>query len=116
MNDVWFAPGLTHREFESFLQALALHETPYPPLLAVSRGTDDDATLVMASRALFRLFDVHGEEGLSARLIKGRDPGAKRLAMLAKTMPLEGAPRLERLRFFIGREQRVHHLSLPADE
>ena len=102
MNDVWLAPGLTRREFETFLHALALRDKPYPPLLAVSRGTDETATLVMASRALFRLFDVKGEDGLAARLLDGRDPGAKRLAILARTMPLEGAPRLERLRFFIG--------------
>ena len=102
MDDVWFAPGLTSREFESFLQALALHDMPHPPLLAVARGSDDDAKLVMASRALFRLFGVADEAGLSARLLGGRDPGARRLATLAQTMPLEGAPRLERLRFFIG--------------
>ena len=50
----------------------------------------------------FGLFGVADGEALSTRLLAGRDPGARRLAALQGTLPLEGAPRLERLRFQIG--------------
>ena len=102
MDDVWIALGLTRRDFEAFLRALALNEASHPPLLAIGPGPASTASLLLASRSLFRLFGCNDDRGLSARLLAGRDPGARRLADLARTLPLEGAPRLERMRFFIG--------------
>ena len=45
---------------------------------------------------------MSGSEALSRRLLAGRDPGARRLADLFRSLPIDGAPRLERLRFTIG--------------
>ena len=101
MDDVWFEPGLTRDDIESFLDALSLRGKGATPLLAVATG-DGGLRLVAASRAMFSLFRVDDGAGLSDRLIGGGDPGSRRLSTLFETMPLGGAPRLERLRFFIG--------------
>ncbi len=102
MDDVWFAAGLTRDDLALCVKALALQPGQRAPLLAVASRGEDGPRLVLASRALFGLFDVADGEALSARLLAGRDPGARRLAALQGTLPLEGAPRLERLRFFLG--------------
>ncbi len=102
MDDVWFAAGLTRGDLDLCLKALALQPGQRAPLIAVASRSEDGPRLVLASRALFGLFGVADGEALSARLMAGRDPGARRLAALQGTLPLEGAPRLERLRFQIG--------------
>ncbi len=102
MDDVWFAAGLTHGDLDLCLKALALQPGQRAPLIAVASRGEDGPRLVLASRALFGLFGVSDGEALSVRLLAGRDPGARRLAALQGTLPLEGAPRLERLRFQIG--------------
>ncbi len=102
MDDVWFAAGLTRDDLDFCVKALALQVARRTPLIAVASRGEDGPHLVLASRALFRLFGVDTGEALSARLLTGRDPGARRLATLQGTLPLEGAPRLERLRFQIG--------------
>ena len=102
MNDVWFGPGLTRDDLHAFLEALALDRRNDAPLIAVAIGEGEQARLVMASRSLFRMFGVDSSEALSRRLLAGRDPGARRLADLFRSLPLGGAPRLERLRFLIG--------------
>ena len=101
MDDVWFEPGLTRGDFETFLDALSLRGKGASPLLAVATG-DGEVRLVAASRAFFSLFRVTTNADLSDRLLGGHDPGAKRLSALSRSMPIGGAPRLERLRFFIG--------------
>ena len=102
MDDVWFAAGLTRGDLDLCVKALALQPGQRAPLIAVASRGEDGPRLVLASRALFGLFGVADGEALSARLLAGRDPGARRLATLQGTLPLEGAPRLERLRFFLG--------------
>ena len=102
MSDVWFGPGLTHDDYDSVLEALALDAKAAAPLLAVATGEAQTARLVMASHAFFALFDVRGSEALSRRLLAGSDPGARRLADLCRSLPIDGAPRLERLRFTLG--------------
>ncbi len=102
MDDVWFAAGLTRDDLDLCLKALALQSGQRAPLIAVASRGEAGPRLVLASRALFGLFGVADGEALSARLLAGRDPGARRLAALQGTLPLEGAPRLERLRFQIG--------------
>ncbi len=80
------------------LQALSLAGTRLPPLIAVAeRGT----RLVVASRMIFRFFDVSDSEALAARLLAGHDPGSRRLAHLCQNLTIDGAPRLERLRFLV---------------
>ena len=102
MDDVWFAAGLTRVDLDACLKALALQTAVRAPLIAVASRGEDGPRLVLASRALFKLFGVADGEALSARLLAGRDPGARRLATLQGMLPLEGAPRLERLRFNLG--------------
>ena len=102
MDDVWFAAGLTRGDLELCVKALALQAGSRAPLIAVASRGEDGPRLVLASRALFKLFGVADGEALSARLLAGRDLGARRLATLQSTLPLEGAPRLERLRFNLG--------------
>ncbi len=98
MDDVWFGPGLTRPDLDRFTEALALRDGR-SAMFAIAGPAP---RLVLASRALFRLFDVTSDTALSARLLTGRDGGAGRLNILLRTLPLMGAPRLERLRFAIG--------------
>ncbi len=101
MDDVWLGPGLTQSDFDDFLGALSLPGKGNPPLLALVLEREG-ARLVAASHALFDLFDAASNADLSERLLGGLDPGAKRLVALLQTLPLNGAPRLERLRFLVG--------------
>lgn len=102
MDDIWFAPGVSPGDVETYLAALSIRGDAPPPLLAVAREENGALHLVLASRALFALFDAAGDRALADRLLSGPDPGARRLATLCQTLPLQGAPRLERLRFSIG--------------
>ena len=81
------------------MQALALKDDR-SVLFAMAGAVEPK--LVLASGALFRLFEVTTDEALAARLLATRDPGGRRIATLFRTLPLEGAPRLERLRFLVG--------------
>ena len=101
MDDVWFGPGLSRSDFDGFLRALSLQGQGNPLLLAFALAPDG-ARLVAASHALFDLFEVVSDDALSERLLAGHDPGARRLVNLLQTLPLNGAPRLERLRFLVG--------------
>ncbi len=103
MDDVWFGPGLTRSDLDRFTGALALRDGRS----AVFAVAGAEPRLVLASRALFQLFDVATEATLSARLLAGHDGGAGRLNTLVRTLPLDGAPRLERLRFAIGSRSEV---------
>ena len=100
MNDAWIGAGLSHCDVVAFTKALALGAGH--PLIAVLAGHDNDPELVLASRALFDLFQIRTGPALSERLLRGRDQGAHRLASLARSLPVGGAPRLERLRFSLG--------------
>lgn len=101
MDDIWFGDGATQADVQTCLKALALLDKPRPPLLAVASG-GVAPKLILASRTLFVLFGVTSGEALSQRLLGNQDPGARRLGMLSQSLALEGAPRLERLRFFMG--------------
>ncbi len=58
--------------------------------------------VVRASEAALRLFGADAE-ALERRLIGGEGPSARRLRRLAQTLPVGAPPRLERMRFSIGR-------------
>lgn len=98
MNDVWFGSDLTHRDLNVISQSLSLLGRE-PSLIAIGDG---GTRLVLASRALFKLFDVTDGEDLAARLLSGADAGSQRLIALSQHLALDGAPRLERLRFKVG--------------
>ncbi len=102
MEDVWFAAGLTAKDLDLCVKALALGQGARPPLIAVAGRDPTGPRLVLASRALFGVFGVADGEALSRRMLNGRDQGARRLAALQDSLPAGGAPRLERLRFSIG--------------
>ena len=99
MNDVWLGPGSARADLDRFMQALALKDDR-SVLFAMAGAVEPK--LVLASGALFRLFEVTTDEALADRLLATRDPGGRRIAALFRTLPLEGAPRLERLRFLVG--------------
>ena len=56
---------------------------------------------MFASRGMLNLFQLRDLDALTQRL-HGADPGARRLLELAANLPVGGAQRLERLRFFFG--------------
>jgi PAS domain S-box-containing protein len=89
-------PGITPQDVEDALRALSLGGGEVP-LLAVIPG---DQKFVFASDKMLALFGVADLAALSARLLEGEDPGAKRLAALS--IMQDGAPRLERLSFSLG--------------
>ncbi|MFN3889274.1 MAG: PAS domain-containing sensor histidine kinase [Beijerinckiaceae bacterium] len=59
------------------------------------------AGVVYASEQALALFSARSADELTRRLLDGREPGARRLTDLAANLP-PGAPRLERLRFYVG--------------
>ncbi len=89
-------PGITSQDIEGTLRALSLGEAEVPVLAAIP----GEQKFAFASDKMLALFRVADLAGLSARLLTGEDPGAKRLAALL-TMQ-DGAPRLERLSFSLG--------------
>lgn len=103
MNDVWFGSDLTHRDLNVISQSLSLLGRE-PSLIAIG---ENGKRLVLASRALFKLFGVTDGDDLAARLLSGADAGSQRLIALAQHLALDGAPRLERLRFMVGSTSEV---------
>ncbi len=101
MDDVWIEPGLARSDFDGFFKALSLQGKGDPPLIAVTMR-EDQPCLAAASHALFDAFETTSVKALEQRLLTGPEPGARRLATLMRTLPLDGAPRLERLRFLLG--------------
>ncbi|WOJ88553.1 hypothetical protein RZS28_12060 [Methylocapsa polymorpha] len=103
MTEFCFAPDLTGQEIAEALRKL-------PPGLAVSapvvalggRNAAHPGRMVFASKALLRLFGARNLDELSDRLFAAAEPGAKRLADLAENLPLDGDPRIEKLRFILG--------------
>ncbi len=57
--------------------------------------------LLHASAQALALFQASDLAGIEERLLNGSEPGARRLAELAGSLP-PGPPRLERLRFYVG--------------
>ena len=98
MEDVWFGPNVTHRDLDTVRNALALEGNQSSALIAVFGR---EPKLALASTSLFKLFGVDDGEELSLRLLSQRDAGGRRLAFLCQNLTIDGAPRLERLRFSI---------------
>ena len=61
------------------------------------------ARIVDASPAMLALFRVDDADALEARLLRGEGPSARRLRHLASTLPVGQPPRLEGMRFVVGR-------------
>jgi PAS domain S-box-containing protein len=70
---------------------------------AVLLATGFPAKVVFANAAMLGLFGVRDVEALTNRLFAAADPGARRLVELSRILPAGAPPRLERLRFYIGR-------------
>lgn len=100
MDEIWFGSGVEDEVLEACLEALALEDSRNP-LLAVVADTEAPRIL-LASRGFFDLFGVGSSQDLAARLLEGNDPGARRLGKLCRLLNVDGAPHLERLRFFLG--------------
>lgn len=107
MNQTWSDPGITPEDLQEFLQALALSEHQNAPLVALAGDDMGKPRLVAASETFFQLFSADSPGALAARLTGTSDPGGKRLLILFQMLPLEGPPRLERLRFLIGDSSEV---------
>ena len=60
-----------------------------------------DATRILWANAVgAAIFDASGPAELASRRFDAKDPAALQIARIANTLPLDGAPRLERLRGF----------------
>jgi PAS domain S-box-containing protein len=93
--------GIGHQDVESALQALSLSKSETVPILAVK--LDEGAgRVILANEPMLALFRAADLDQMNERLFASSDPGAKRLADLARNLPSEAGPRLERLRFFFG--------------
>ena len=103
MNEFCFEPGIAEQEIEGALQALSLSEAQNVPLFgSCAKEAGRHGRVLFANKAMLRLFGCTDLDSLEQRLFAAEDPGARRLAELSRSLPLDGAPRLERLRFFLG--------------
>ena len=66
-------------------------------------GEGDPPRVAFATPAALATFGVKDLAALDAVLFDAASPGARRLRHLMNALPLGGAPRLESLRFFVGR-------------
>jgi PAS domain S-box-containing protein len=67
-------------------------------------GAGHPARLVFATPRALATLGARDLDALDAALFSSESPGARRLRQLAREMPLGAAPRLESLRFFVGRK------------
>jgi PAS domain S-box-containing protein len=96
------APGVSTQEVEAALRSLSLREAEDVPVLAIEPGLEAGQSKVLfASRFILALFGVADLAALTPRIFASADPGAKRLSELAASLPEDGDPRLERLRFLV---------------
>jgi PAS domain S-box-containing protein len=90
-------PGVSREAIETALHALSLRNEAIPFFVAAPEGGRE--TIVAASQTMLTLFAAADLAALTARLFAGVDAGAARMAEQARSLPLDGAPRLERLSF-----------------
>jgi PAS domain S-box-containing protein len=90
-------PGISPRAIETALRALSLRDEAIPFFVAAPAG--DTHRIIAASQTMLTLFEVADLAALTARLFGGTDAGASRISVQAQSLPLDGAPRLERLNF-----------------
>ncbi len=90
-------PGVSHEAIEIALRALSLRDEAIPFFVAAPDGACDK--IVAASQTMLTLFAAADLAALTARLFAGADAGAERIAEQARSLALDGAPRLERLSF-----------------
>ncbi|MGB9188521.1 MAG: PAS domain-containing sensor histidine kinase [Methylovirgula sp.] len=95
--------GISREDIETALQALSFSKAEEVPVLAArAAGAGQPGRVVFASEPMLALFRAADLDAISARLFETRDPGARRLVELSRSLPTESGPRLERLRFFFG--------------
>lgn len=71
---------------------------PTAPLIV---ATGQPPHIIHATPAALALFGARSLEEIEARCLRSGEPGARRLDALARTLPADAPPRLERLRFFL---------------
>jgi len=101
MDDFCLEPGMTMQDVDAVLRELSLDEAQQVPVLALAVEPARRGRLRFANRSMLDLFGTGDLAALEARLARGDDPGMRRLMELAARLPLDGAPRLERLRFLL---------------
>jgi PAS domain S-box-containing protein len=94
---------MTHANFDPHSIEAALTDPAFAPLsggpILVAGGSP--LRVLHASQQALALFRVADADALTQRLFAGAEPGARRLAELAANLA-PGAPRLEKLRFYVG--------------
>jgi PAS domain S-box-containing protein len=71
---------------------------------------DKNAEILYATSAAMRLFGAKGRADLQRALVASESPNARRLRHLAAALPIGGPPRLERMRFTLGRRSMAVNL------
>ena len=66
-------------------------------------GAGDPPRAVYATPAALKTFGAADLDALNATMFAAGSPGARRIRELSRSLPVGGAPRLESLRFFVGR-------------
>jgi PAS domain S-box-containing protein len=101
MTSIVQEDGLYAAEAEAVLAS-----PPFAPLAASGAplllAAGAPPRIIAATEATLALFGAASPEALNARVFDSAEPGARRLAELARTLLPGAAPRLERLRFFFG--------------
>ncbi len=103
MSDFVFESAASPQDADAVLRGLALERgTAQPVFGARLDHAGGVPKIVFASRAVLALFGAANLDALGKRLFSAGDPGAKRLAGLMQKAATDSAPRLERLRFYLG--------------
>ena len=94
---------MTHAGIDPKSVDAALADPAFAPLAGgpVIVAAGSPLRIVHASDQALALFSAPDLAALTRRLLEGSEPGARRFAELAATLP-PGPPRLERLRFYVG--------------
>ncbi|MGO9673155.1 MAG: ATP-binding protein [Methylocella sp.] len=104
MTDICFGPGAAAQDVAEALRGLSGRLAADTPAMALGgRHAAGAGQAVFASAAIMGLFGAGTLAALSEAIAKPRcaRPAAERLSHLARTLPLNGPARLERLRFEI---------------
>jgi PAS domain S-box-containing protein len=97
-----YAPGVNNQEVEAALRSLSLREAEDVPVLAILPPSGGECEILFASRSMLALFGANDLAALAAYFRGASDPGVRRLNELWGSLPVDGGPRLERLRFYLG--------------
>jgi len=96
-----------HRAIDARAAATLLAGGPFAATLAhdgaLVIATDQPPRVAFATGSGLAMFGAADLDGLEQVVFGARSPGARRMRQLLQSLPLGGSPRLEQLRFFVGR-------------